>query len=382
MFRRGFTLIELLVVIAIIAVLMALLLPAIQKVREAANKMICANDLKQIGIALHAFASTNGRFPAAKIHSGSSVEGALLMSVPRTWYYSGPEVSYKDAPSFKVYNHTGFVALLPFLEQNALFDKYDYNFPSANSAPCGPMTPLPGTSNGEFHGNAARLSGFPDGANAINGKGFKNSDVTGAYLKVFHCPSDKLPPVENQAGYSYYSRQNARRSNYLFATFKSTDYTPYYSPSTAALTFPITYGDGLPIGVAVPENGTHLSGGMFGTNGAAKISDIKDGTSNSIAVGEARQLAYTNSGFAVAGPYWGSGTHTCCHGVVSNFKYHINYNYFADGSQYPWGFGSWHKGGANFLFGDGAVRFLRNEMDFVIFQNLNSIQGSEVIGNY
>src|SRR5688572_24992250 len=99
--RRSFTLIELLVVIAIIGVLIALLLPAVQKVRESANRIRCANNLKQMGIALHGFHSANNRFPAAKIHSGSSTESPVTTFVPRRWYYQGPEASYTNPP-FKV----------------------------------------------------------------------------------------------------------------------------------------------------------------------------------------------------------------------------------------------------------------------------------------
>ena len=97
--RRGFTLIELLVVIAIIAVLIALLLPAVQSAREAARRISCTNNLKQLGLALHNYESTNGVLPAAA--QGGFAEVYL--------------------------NFTGYHQILPYLEQGNAFNATNFN---------------------------------------------------------------------------------------------------------------------------------------------------------------------------------------------------------------------------------------------------------------
>ncbi len=139
--KSGFTLIELLVVIAIIGILIALLLPAVQAAREAARRMQCSNNLKQIGLALHNYHDTFRRFPIGS-RSGS----------------------------FSMYNTTGTnwrSGLLPFLEQKALFDQLNFK-------------------TGSFSGyNSQPFSGG-------------NEVLIGLLVPVYKCPSSTIDPFVNE----------------------------------------------------------------------------------------------------------------------------------------------------------------------------------------
>src|SRR5262245_61520954 len=114
--RQGFTLIELLVVIAIIAILIALLVPAVQKVREAAARTQCQNNMKQLGIALHSYHDANGQMPPATKHAMNTGYG------PGVW-----GTSYQVRVNGPGQNMNGLVLLLPYIEQTALYNKFNLN---------------------------------------------------------------------------------------------------------------------------------------------------------------------------------------------------------------------------------------------------------------
>ena len=167
--RRGFTLIELLVVIAIIGILVALLLPAVQNAREAGRKTQCANNLKQIGLALHQYEGTYHSFPPPKIFSTSCTgsNGGRGLSI----------------------NTTGFVMILQYMEQSPLYSAYNFRHSSVIAGTTAPNT---------------NTVGIPD----------VNTTVISTVISGFFCPSDteKLP------------LNNAVRTNYLMSSGGYSDF--------------------------------------------------------------------------------------------------------------------------------------------------------------
>ncbi|MDA0589272.1 MAG: DUF1559 domain-containing protein [Planctomycetota bacterium] len=327
--RDGFTLIELLVVIAIIAILVALLLPAVQQAREAARRAECKNNLKQVGLALHTYVETHKQFPAALINSGRYSNGSTVNGATR--------------------NTTGWTMLLPFMDETARFDKWDFNQGSSTSNP--------------------RAGGIP-------GNDTTNAPLWQDVPKGLVCPShpdggQKLRRLPGRTT-DYYSANNATRISYLFSTGVFTDYNANYTAYNS-----------------------DIRQGAFGNNGGATLAQISDGTSNSFAVGESwgGGLHKTST---VYGPYALVGAHTCCHGrtlsnsstvlqqanvrpYLANYGLNATFNNDALKRSYAWEWRSGHAGGGHFLMCDGAVRFVTENMDRLNFTRMAFIHDSGTV---
>ncbi|HVK12444.1 MAG TPA: DUF1559 domain-containing protein [Gemmataceae bacterium] len=337
--RKGFTLIELLVVIAIIAILIGLLLPAVQKIREAANRLKCSNNLKQIGLALHNYHDTQNKFPVGMPGLDA-----------RCW-------------GWRVY-------ILPQLEQDNIFNQMQ-----ADTARFWLPPNMGGGGNGEG-GTTWDIDAIPQ--SKVNGPGALNV-ATGSprnTLSIYVCPSDILPS-RNSGGYA--------KSNYVGNSGSSRVFNTVQNAWVSAWPYGTWYGCGQVKGSA--QNGMLLYANDSYETWVVTMAEVSDGLSNTFMVGEAsvsQNVApmITNHG---AYPVWvGGNDNGVCYGwfTAGNalrladdvFKLNLRTSDQSNAS-----FGSRHTQGANFALGDGSVRFVRQGMDVRTYAAAATRNGGEVM---
>jgi prepilin-type N-terminal cleavage/methylation domain-containing protein/prepilin-type processing-associated H-X9-DG protein len=343
---RGFTLIELLVVIAIIAVLISLLLPAVQSAREAARRSQCTNNMKQIALAMLNYENAQGSLPEGISQNGSQDAGSGC--------------NYNTANTPRGWGALAFA--LGFMEQTNIYNSLNFSFASG-----GAFAPF-------SHAGAV------------------NSTATVIVVSSYVCPDDQGWQQVAATSLNRYSQTSYFPSGGTWNTLG------YYS------------------GPDCWQN--DVGNGAFDDSTAYKVSAFTDGTSNTILVGESNRFLNDpdtvfnqwNRCLFFASSYPSpQGATTRPQGLAYEVP-RINAALFPDdgdyggvglpaGTTYPdtsdykswllnipkykefgqWGFRSRHPGGANFVFTDGSVHFLKESINLTTYQALGTRSSAEVI---
>jgi prepilin-type N-terminal cleavage/methylation domain-containing protein/prepilin-type processing-associated H-X9-DG protein len=351
---RGFTLIELLVVIAIIAILIGLLLPAVQKIREAAARLQCSNNIKQLGLAMHNFQDAYGRFPSAGWYDWcNALPSARPSYIPAgQWGQNGCIVAYRDASGAQVNSFS--------------------NGPLVNNQPTGTpwTTPPQQAASWPF-----QILPFVE---QVAAQGQAGGLIRNTPLNAFICPARRAP-------LRFTSNTSALGGAPL-------DYAaPYFGPvSRNRVTIRNTASSFF--GIILPSEPPAVRGQP---DTPVRITNIPDGTSNTILLGEKWQRpdqytlgAWNDDHNLVSSldqdsmrvgdrpPLRDSNANPFTGALVTAGQNNPCCDYWRDadtrlpsprvGSY----FGSAHSSGMNTLFADGSVRHLRFGIAQVVFYNL------------